>query len=420
MKKKVNIHWFRRDLRLEDNTALQQACNGDLPVQCVFVFDPEIIADLPPNDARISFIHTTLQSIDRRLRQQGSSLWVLHADVASAMEEILRVYDVQTVFANEDYEPYAIQRDQTVGELLRRSGADLKLFQDHVLFAKDAILKADGDPYTVFTPYKIKWLERLDHWNAPKEMDAFHFNESNHEAVSLRQLGFIPSSIQVPPVNKESISEYAINRDVLAKETSRLGPHLRFGTVSVRQAVEWGKNTPSYLNELIWREFFIQIMYHFPSSMIHNFKRQFDSVQWRNDPEEFQRWCEGRTGIPLVDAGMHQLNTTGYMHNRVRMVVAGFLCKNLLIDWRWGEAYFAEKLLDYEMASNVGNWQWAAGTGCDAAPYFRVFNPIRQQERFDPHGEYVNRWLGNSAFIQPLCDLKESRKRAIEEYSKRK
>ena len=343
---------------------------------------------------------------------------------AEAWTHLINEYSIQGVFWNKDYEPSAIQRDLSVDKLLTSNGIQSSAFKDQVIFEEAEIVKADGLPYTVYTPFKNKWLEKYKSIAPVPEFDAVpyfsNFFKSDFDFPSLEQIGFTTSPIKVKPHNLKWLANYHETRDFPALDsTSYLSPHLRFGTVSIRKLVNWAaKKNAVFLSELIWREFFMQILYHFPKVQNKNFKSAYDGIEWRNDVDEFKRWCEGKTGYPMVDAGMRQLNETGYMHNRVRMVVASFLCKHLLIEWQWGEAYFAEKLLDYEMAANVGNWQWAAGTGCDAAPYFRVFNPDIQQKKFDEKGIYIRQWIKefDLGYGQPIVDHAMARDRAIATY----
>jgi deoxyribodipyrimidine photo-lyase len=293
-----------------------------------------------------------------------------------------------------------------------------------VIFEEGEILKSDGTPYTVFTPYKKKWLQKLNS-DIPEASNTWSYNEMNflkcdYILPSLQDLGFIESNIKVRSYDLSVINNYHKDRDFPARDkTSYLSPHLRFGTVSIRKIVIEAMENPVFLSELIWREFFMQILFHFPRTVTENFRTKYDDIQWVNNPDDFQKWTNGETGYPIVDAGMRQLNKTGFMHNRVRMITAGFLCKHLLIDWRWGEAYFAQKLLDYELSSNVGNWQWAAGTGCDAAPYFRVFNPESQQKKFDPEKEYIRKWIDDfntKTYPEKIVEHDFARQRAIFTY----
>ena len=424
----MNIFWFRRDLRLTDNTALSQALSIDQSTLPVFIFDINIIDELEQNDPRISFIYEQLEKIHHKLAQKGAGLVVLKGDPEKVFKKLIDTYPIKKVYFNKDYEPYAIDRDQKVEKLLKTHHIQVFQFKDHVLMEPDQVLKADGLPYTVFTPYKNAWMKTIDlHLimvNTGINSDGFY--KHNVSFPSLKEIGFTKSNINVQPYELDVVNNYHINRNIPSLDaTSRLGPHLRFGTISIRQIVnelngEYGEND-QFLFELIWREFFIQILYHFPHVIMNNFRAKYNDIQWRNNEAEFERWCNGTTGYPMVDAGMRQLNKTGYMHNRVRMVTAGFLCKHLLIDWRWGEAYFASKLLDFELSSNNGNWQWAAGTGCDAAPYFRVFNPTEQIKKFDPDHLYIQQWikeLNSLSYPSPIVDHKTARERALTTYKK--
>jgi deoxyribodipyrimidine photo-lyase len=420
---KISVFWFRRDLRLEDNTALAMALSLGFPVLPLFIFDTEILDELPGKDARVSFIYQQLEKIHGQLTARNSSLHILKGEPQKTWKELLDNFEIQGVYANKDYEPYAIKRDRELGELLESRGIGLHLFKDQVIFEAGDILKKDGHPYTVFTPFKRKWLEKFRGAAPLKEAGeaGSGFLKRSFSFPSMEALGFSPSNLEVIPYDLSHLKDYARMRDFPGPDaTSHLSPHLRFGTVSIRQILaRLGPSDEVFLSELIWREFFMQILFHFPEVVDHNFKPRYNGIAWLNHEENFSRWCEGKTGYPLVDAGMRQLNTSGYMHNRVRMVTAGFLCKHLLIDWRWGESYFAGKLLDYELSSNNGNWQWAAGTGCDAAPYFRIFNPAEQLKKFDPDLEYVRRWIpeyGSPEYPKPMIDHKFAREKALETY----
>ena len=420
---KVAVFWLRRDLRLEDNTALNHALESGKPVLPIFIFDANILEELPENDARVSFIHRTLESIDQKLKEQGSSLLCLKGKPEEVWKKLLEEYDIATAYTNKDYEPYASKRDSAVKKLLKKKDIDLHFFKDQVIFEESEVVKDDGKPYTVYTPYKNKWLSHFNREEIKPRTSKGDFVQQTFNFPSLKELGFTSSDIEVKPYQLNQIDDYASTRNFPARDaTSYLSPHLRFGTVSVRQIIaQLKKSDATFLSELIWREFFMQMIFHFPHVVDSNFKPQYNGIEWRNNEAEFDKWCKGQTGYPMVDAGMRQLNQTGYMHNRVRMVVASFLCKHLLIDWRWGEAYFAEKLLDYELASNNGNWQWSAGTGCDAAPYFRVFNPTEQIKKFDPKMEYIKKWvpeLNEFDYPQPMVEHKMARERAIEAYKK--
>ena len=416
-----SVFWFRRDLRLDDNTALCEALEASESVQCVFIFDVDILDTLDPKDARVHFIYDSLLKLNKQLAKYNSSIFVLHNSPLAAWKTIINTLDFDTVYTNEDYEPYAIKRDVEIAELLKTNSKLFKSFKDQVVFAKNEILKPNSTPYTIYTPYKNKWLEKFKQDPIqPKSPSKFSFAHSKYSLPSLQEIGFISTKSSVSGFNEQVLDSYHETRNFPSVSTSRIGPHLRFGTISVRKLIlEHAIKNEVYLSELIWREFFMQILYHFPRVVNENFKLQYNRVNWRNNEEEFELWCQGKTGYPMVDAGMIELNKTGFMHNRVRMVVASFLCKHLLIDWRWGEAYFATKLLDYELASNNGNWQWASGTGCDAAPYFRIFNPTEQLKKFDPKLSYVKKWIPNfqiDQYIKPMVDHKMARLRALEAY----
>lgn len=429
MTEKINIFWFRRDLRLEDNVGLYKALHGSFPVMPIFIFDSEILEALPKDDARVTFIHDTLQDMRSSLQKMGSSLALFHGQPKESFKKLISDYAVQNVISNRDYEPYALERDDQISALLKKQDIGFYQFKDQVIFEKSEVVKGDGDPYVVYTPYMKTWKQRFKNNYVMKEYalaDASQqfVQHSRLPNLSLSDIGFEKSKIEIPPykVSPSLIENYEDTRNYPALDgTSHLGPHLRFGTVSVRDMVK--KATVSknevFWQELIWREFFMQILFHFPHTHKDAFRAKYDRIQWRNNEDEFDKWKAGKTGFPLVDAGMRQLNETGYMHNRVRMLVASFLCKHLLIDWRWGEAYFAEKLLDYEMASNVGNWQWAAGSGVDAAPYFRIFNPTTQIEKFDKEKKYIKKWVpeyDSDSYPEPMVDHKEARERCLRVY----
>lgn len=429
-KKQVNIFWFRRDLRLDDNRGLFEALSGDYPVIPLFIFDKDILDTLPRDDHRVTFIFETLQNMRNTLQNQyDSSIGFRYGRPEEIFKQLMQDYDIAGVYTNNDYEPYAKKRDEKIQKLLSDNDIDFSSFKDQVIFEKSEVTKDDGDPYVVYTPYKNKWRSLF---NSERDLQTFDiekyannfYQNTRLPQLSLSNMGFEKSSIQVPgySITPTLISEYADTRDYPAIDgTSHLGPHLRFGLVSVRQIMKkaYTGTGEVFMNELIWREFFMQILWYFPHTANQAFREKYDAVPWRDAPEDLQKWKDGQTGYPLVDAGMRELNETGYMHNRVRMVTAGFLCKHLLIDWREGERYFAEKLFDYDMSSNVGNWQWAAGSGVDAAPYFRVFNPHTQFTKFDKNGEYVRRWVPEYfgvGYVSEMVDHKEARERAIETY----
>ncbi|WP_412560448.1 cryptochrome/photolyase family protein [Winogradskyella sp. MIT101101] len=429
MNNKTNIFWFRRDLRLDDNVGFYEALKGEYPVTPIFIFDSEILDDLPEDDARVTFIFKTLQKMRKTLQDEhNSSIAMFHGKPIDVYKELIKDYDIETVYTNHDYEPYARERDEAIGKLLDDNGIDFRTFKDQVIFEKDEVVKNDGDPYVVYTPYMKTWKEKFkDHNLKIYYTNDYLDNLIQHTRLpnlSLSDIGFNTSSQEIKDyeVTPTLIQEYQAKRNYPAKEaTSRLGPHLRFGTVSVRKMIKKAINESNeiFWQELIWREFFMQILWHFPETKDNAFKSKYDRIEWRNNEDEFKKWCEGKTGYPLVDAGMRQLNKTGFMHNRVRMLVGSFLCKHLLIDWRWGEAYFAEKLHDYEMASNVGNWQWVAGSGVDAVPYFRIFNPTTQIDKFDKDKKYIKKWVeeyGTEDYPEKMVDHKEARERCLETY----
>lgn len=429
MKKEISICWLRRDLRLNDNNALFKALTGKYPVLTIFIFDPEILNKLSDRqDKRVAFIHKNLEKLNKILRKNESALYVLHEEVEKAFSRLTVEYDVKEVYANHDYEPYAISRELKVKSLLESKDISFKTYKDQVIFEKSEVMKSDGTPYTIFTPYSRKWKEKFNqetHYSFPSESHFSSFLKCGELPIpSLKEMGFENIVLDFPELNitEERIRNYQATRNLPSVEgTSQVSVHLRFGTVSIRDlvklAIQWNEQ---WLNELIWREFFMMILYHFPNVVSESFKKKYDKIQWRNNEREFELWCKGETGYPIVDAGMRQLNETGLMHNRVRMITAGFLCKHLLIDWRWGEAYFAQKLLDYELSSNNGNWQWAAGSGCDSAPYFRIFNPTAQTLKFDPKLKYIKTWIKDFRvdYLHPVVDHEFARKRALEVYKK--
>lgn len=428
MAEKVSIFWFRRDLRLHDNVGLQKALQGDHPVLPIFIFDQEILNELPENDARVNFIYDTLQNMRKELKKNGSGIAMFYGKPEPIFKELLSIYEIQQIICNRDYEPYAKSRDEKIRKLAQKNEIGFNTFKDQVIFEEDEIVKANGDPYIVYTPYMKSWKAKFTRSESePVETKKYLNNLYKNlrlPNLSLSDIGFKKSDIKIPDYDISSglIQDYEDKRNFPDLDaTSHLGPHLRFGTVGIREVVKEAsaQKDEVFLQELIWREFFMQILWHFPNTVNESFKKQYDRIEWRNNPAEFGKWKEGKTGYPIVDAGMRQLNKTGYMHNRVRMVVASFLCKHLLIDWRWGEAYFAEKLLDYEMSSNVGNWQWAAGSGVDAAPYFRIFNPTTQIEKFDKQHAYIKKWipeLESKLYPQEIVDHKEARERCLRVY----
>lgn len=420
---KVSFFWFRRDLRLHDNVGFSAALKSTTPVIPVFIFDEDILNELPKNDARVQFIHQRLELIHSELNKHGSGIIVRKGKPLQFWRSMLSEFEVDTIYTNEDYEPYALERDQAIAHLCAERQVSMQTFKDQVIFDKNEILKDDGNPYTVFTPYKRRWLQRINEVGLPEVSSPNFSNLYPHvsQLPTLAEIGFQASSIIVPSFHLSCVADYENTRNFPSVNgTSQLSAHLRFGTVGIREIVRQAVQlNETFLSELIWREFFMQILYHFPKVVNSNFKAKYDGIEWRNDNDDFQRWCEGKTGYPLVDAGMRELNETGLMHNRVRMVTASFLCKHLLIDWRWGEAYFAEKLLDYDLSANNGNWQWAAGTGCDAAPYFRIFNPEAQLKKFDPELIYTLKWVPEYegfGYPEPMVDHKMARERALATY----
>jgi len=418
---KISIFWFRRDLRLEDNIALYESISLKKNVLPIFIFDDNILNELPNDDPRVNFIYQTLFDINLVLQKHDTSLLILKGKLEDVWSKLIQKYTIESVFINKDYEPYAIKRDQKLGEVLKSNGIELHSFKDQVVFEESEVVKANGEPYTVFTPFKRKWLSLYNPLTLKPKITFENFHQVNYPFPKKEELGFKSSSIYVKDFELSGVNTYAETRNFpILDSTSYLGPHLRFGTIGVRQIIaELDPSNEVFLSELIWREFFMQILFHFPKVVTGNFRPKYDGIKWRNKEEDFDKWCRGETGYPMVDAGMRQLNETGYMHNRVRMVTAGFLCKHLLIDWRLGEAYFAKKLLDFELSSNNGNWQWAAGTGCDAAPYFRIFNPIEQLKKFDKTQGFIKKWiseLGTADYPEPMVEHKFARTRALEQY----
>ena len=425
---KISIFWFRRDLRLHDNKALFHALQSEEKILPIFIFDIDILKKTPKDDARISFIYSELKAMNTHLESFGTEIKMFHGNPKEVFRSLMKNYTIVKVFTNHDYEPYAIKRDLDIKEVVSSSKIDFQTYKDQVIFERNEITKKDGKPYVVYTPYSKKWLEKYETnkpGNYPSEdfLDRL-YKKTKSETLTLSDIGFIETNIPIKNYifNSRIINEYEETRNFPALDnTSKLGPHLRFGTVSVRQMVSRADahENKIFLKELIWREFFMQILWHFPETHKNSFKSKYDRIIWRNNEKEFKKWCEGNTGYPMVDAGMRQLNKTGFMHNRVRMLVGSFLCKHLLIDWRWGEAYFAEKLHDYEMSSNVGNWQWVAGTGVDASPYFRIFNPTSQIQKFDKELKYIQKWVPDFQEItypSPMVDHKFARERCLKTY----
>jgi deoxyribodipyrimidine photo-lyase len=429
MSDKVRVFWFRRDMRFEDNVGLYHALSGEFQVLPLFIFDKHILDELPKDDARITFIHDELQKMRSYLQEHhDSSIATYHDTPENAIKQLIEDFEVEAIYTNRDYEPYAQKRDAKIDALLAENGIEFHNFKDQVIFEKTEVEKNDGGMYLVFTPYMKQWkkeFKNIDFKTYPSEdfLDKTYKN-TRLPNVSLSDIGFERSSIKVPKHNldKTLLKDYEETRNIPSIEgTSRLSPYLRFGTIGYRKVIEKALSVKNetFLDELIWREFYKAILYHYPETQDRAFKPKYDRIEWRNNEEEFEKWKSGQTGYPIVDAGMRQLNETGWMHNRLRMVVGSFLCKHLLIDWRWGEAYFAEKLLDYEMSSNVGGWQWVAGSGVDAAPYFRVFNPYSQTERFDKDKKFIKKWVPefeSNKYPEPMVEHKMARERCLETY----
>lgn len=441
----MTIFWFRRDLRLHDNAGFYHALKSNHPVLPLFIFDQNILNDLEDKkDARVAFIHAEIKRLQLELKKQGSSIIVKYGTPEKVWEALLKEEIIHAVYTNHDYEPYAKERDAKIKNLLEEKGIPFHTYKDQVIFENLEVTKDDGTPYVVFTPYSRKWREKLTtrmstmldskgeqipvsfylkpYPNA-KYFDNL-YQSREREIPSLSDMKFDePTEINIPDktVRRGLIKTYDKTRDYPAQSgTSRLGIHFRFGTISIRDKVLKAQGlNETFVNELIWRDFYAMILANYPKVVNNAFREKYDRIPWRNNEKEFKAWCEGKTGYPMVDAGMRELNTTGYMHNRVRMVTASFLTKHLLIDWRWGEAYFAKKLLDYDLASNNGGWQWAAGSGTDAAPYFRIFNPESQMKKFDKEKKYIKQWIpeyGTDDYPTPIVNHKEARERCLKTY----
>lgn len=430
---KVTLFWMRRDLRLDDNAGLYHALRSAGPVLPVFIFDTQILKKLEDrDDARVTFIYETLQNLKEQLQKRGSDLVVRVGEPLQCFRDLCQDYEVNSVFTNHDYETYAKERDESVSQFLKTLGIPFRSFKDQCLFEKQEIVTDMGKPYTVYTPYKKKVLSQLQNpfylksYPSDKYLGKLAAVTRPEKMFDLSQIGFERSSLEFPAPELKTtlLQKYAQRRDYPADDgaTSRLGLHLRFGTLSVRElAREAQKHSDVWLSELIWRDFFMQILWNFPHVEKESFRPIYDQIHWRDPSEDFEKWKRGETGYPIVDAGMRELNQTGHMHNRVRMIVASFLTKHLLIHWRHGERYFARKLLDFDYAANNGNWQWAAGSGCDAAPYFRIFNPTAQAEKFDPDMKYTKRWVpevGTPQYARPIVDHVSARNRCLSEFTK--
>ena len=423
------LFWHRRDLRIDDNKGLFEALKQNEIVHPIFIFDKSILDKLPNNDQRILFIYQEIESLKKSYQNLGSDLWVYYGEPSEIIPKIAQELNCSSVYFNNDYEPYALQRDQEIQVSLNKIKIEFIGKKDHVIFEKNEVLKDDGKPYTIFTPYSRKWKanlkeEDLREYSIEKYSGNFVQKQQEKALITLEEMGFESKVLHDFPdriAKNEILKNYHLSRNFPAvKGTSKLSLHLRFGTISIRKlALIAREQNETYLNELIWRDFYQMIIFHFPKSAENSFKAQYDKIIWEKNEVHFDSWCTGKTGYPIVDAGMRELNATGFMHNRVRMVVASFLTKHLLLDWRLGAAYFAEKLLDFELASNTGGWQWAAGCGCDAAPYFRVFNPQAQQEKFDKSFEYIKKWVpeyGTSSYPEPIIEHKFARERILQRF----
>ena len=424
MEQPIQLVWFRRDLRWHDNLALASAQSFQEPILLLFIFDTNILSDCERGDARVQFIHQQITALDETAKVLGSSILVQHGSPEEVFHHLIRQYHITRIHHGEDFEPYAINRDTRIRMLAEECGIQVHTYVDHVLFHPSITIKSDGSPYRVYTPFYKNWILLLDQQPITENKiipEQLSLVQMHAEVPSLSEIGFSKSELVISHIEEldKTIEHYKEQRDFPAVGgTSRLGIHLRFGTISIRSLVKKARSfkDDTFLKQLVWREFFISIMYHYPDSIYQSFKPKYRTMPWRYDDKQFDRWKNGMTGIPLVDAGMRQLNLTGWMHNRVRMITASWLTKNLLMDWKLGERYFALKLLDFELASNVGSWQWVAGTGCDAAPYFRIFNPFTQAKKFDPNNDYIKQWipeLSTSNYPSPMIDYKASRKRCL-------
>jgi deoxyribodipyrimidine photo-lyase len=424
----MTLFWHRRDLRTNDNAGLFAALRKAKDVQPIFIFDKNILEELKSDDQRVLYIYQHIKALKKRYNAQGADLWIFYGTPESVFQKLIKDHKVKSVFTNRDYEPYAKSRDKQIEKLLEKHEIPFRTLKDHVIFERNEVLKGDGTPYRVFTPYMRQWKSVLTPFHLksyPTEKYFGHLNQSKEVSnlISLKEMGFNDKQTQEFPALQASdkiIKDYHDTRDIPSlRGTTRMSLHLRFGTVSIRELCKQGRGNEKYFNELVWRDFYQMILDHFPDTADKSFKPQYDNIPWENNEKHYKAWCEGKTGYPIVDAGMRELNATGFMHNRVRMVVASFLTKHLMTDWRLGEAYFAEKLLDYEMASNVGGWQWAASSGVDAQPYFRVFNPTSQQDKFDPDDKYIKKWVpeyGTSKYPDPIVEHKKARQHAIDTY----
>ena len=423
------IFWFRRDLRLDDNHALFKALKSGYDVLPIFIFDSNITNKLNQNDHRLNYINNVLDGLNKRLSENKKKIYIYKGDPIEIISKLIIKLKIKEIYLNKDYEPYAIDRDDKIEKLCVANNVSYNSFKDHVIFEEDQIVKKDGTPYVVYTPYSRKWIEKfqsnqLDSYPSELNLGSFVDSDKIREVNYLMEFEKNIISPKTYNLNNDLIDKYEETRNFPALDsTSRIGVNLRFGTVSTRKIVKTSseRSNNTFLKELIWREFFIQILWHFPHTTEKSFKDKYERIEWRNDMDDFKLWCDGKTGYPIVDAGMNQLNKTGFMHNRLRMVVGSFLCKHLLIDWKLGEKYFADKLFDYEQASNVGNWQWVAGCGVDAAPYFRIFNPEEQQKKFDKELQFIKKWIPNydkDNYINKIVDHKFARERCLNTYKK--
>ncbi len=424
--KSISLFWHRRDLRVEDNHGLFEGLNAEKAIQPIFIFDTNILDKLEDkSDRRVTFIHQNLEHLKEKYQSNRSDLWVFYGNPLDIFKKLASEYEIKSVHTNADYEPYALERDEAVAKFIEYNKSTFHAYKDHVFYHKDEVLKADDSPYTVFTPYSRRWKARMAEEGIPSYASEKQLHKLNQveasQLIALEEMGFTKNTSHLPErkIPLKIIRDYHLTRDIPSiAGTSKLSLHLRFGTISIRKLIGIAENTnEKWLNELIWRDFYQAILHHFPHVVHSAFKAKYNHIPWRNNEEDFVQWCNGKTGIPIVDAGMRELNATGFMHNRVRMIVASFLTKNLLINWQWGEAYFAAKLNDFELGSNNGGWQWAASTGCDAAPYFRVFNPESQAKKFDSELKYIKKWVPEFqelTYAKPMVDLKSTRKRAIE------
>jgi deoxyribodipyrimidine photo-lyase len=428
LKQTISIFWFRRDLRLHDNAALYHAVKNNKAVIPVFIFDKIILDKLEDkDDKRVVFIHEALSQINNQLKKLKTGLVTYYSTPLEAWKKITQEYNVTQVYTNHDYEPYAKERDEQIKLFLQTIGISFHTYKDQTIFEKDEVVKDDGLPYTVFTPYSRKWKAKLNEFylkSFPTEKYFSNFFQTAFkELIPLEQLGFKKTDVDFPSkeIIKDIINNYGEQRNIPSiKGTSQLSVHLRFGTVSIRELATQAKHlSEPWLNELIWRDFYMMILWHFPHVTSAAFKQQYNKINWNTNEEEFYKWCNGQTGYPIVDAGMRELNATGFMHNRLRMIVASFLTKHLLINWQWGEAYFAKKLLDFDLSANNGGWQWAAGSGCDAAPYFRIFNPYEQTRKFDPQLKYIREWVPefeDFSYPPPMVEHVFARNRCLTRY----